>query len=92
MAASTVVAELSQPSKSVRPVPHDSAQLRSVGNVVGFEPSGGFASGVYEPRSSVPFSHSRYVVAAPVQIVLPASHSNVVIPDAVLAAIWAGVK
>ena len=60
-------------------------------SVVALAPSGGVVVGDSVPKSSVPFSQSRYVVASPAQMVLPASPSRVVMPEAVLAAIWAGV-
>ena len=45
-ACSTVVDELSQPSKSLRPAFQVSAHRRSVDSVVAVEPSGGLSFGV----------------------------------------------
>ena len=83
----------SQPWKSFRPAAQVWGHSASVLSFLVVIPGGGVVVGDSVPKSSfLPLSQSRYVVASPAQMTLPARPSSVVIPDALLAVSCAGVK
>ncbi|HEX8025570.1 MAG TPA: hypothetical protein VF484_05130 [Candidatus Limnocylindrales bacterium] len=91
IALSMTVAELRKPSPTFWPAAMSWAQVWSVSTAFTVTPAGGVATVPSDSLWSVPLSQSSYVVAVPTQTILPASPSRVVMPDFVVAAIWAGV-